>query len=58
MEAIKVETIKYIRELKENFIRISNKQEQAILNYWGQTISPEFTEQDIWEQTRKAMNNA
>lgn len=53
-----METKRYIQELKENFVRISSKQEQAILNYWGQTISPEFTEQDIWEQTRKAMNNA
>lgn len=53
-----MKTSKYIEILKENWIRISDKQERAILEYWGKNISNEFTEQDVWEQTRKFMNNA
>ena len=53
-----MKTIKYINQLRENFIRISEKQEKAILEFWGESIGNEFTEQDIWEQTRKVMNNA
>ncbi len=53
-----MKTIKYIEILKENWIRISDKQERAILDYWGKNIGNEFTEQDVWEQTRKIMNNA
>ena len=53
-----MKTTKYIKELKENFIRISAQQEKAILEYRGKNIGNEFTEQDIWEQTRKVMNNA
>ena len=42
--------------IKENFIRINNKQEKAILGYWGKYIDDNiFTEQDVWEQTRKVM---
>ena len=48
----------YIKQLKENFIRISTQQEKAILEFWGDYIGNEFTEQDIWEQTRKVINNA
>ena len=53
-----MKTIKYIKDLKENFIRISDKQEKAILKYWGKNIGNEFTEQDVWEQTRKVIDNA
>ena len=53
-----MKTTKYIKDLKENFIRISPQQEKAILEYWGKNISNEFTEQDVWEQTRKVMDNA
>ncbi len=53
-----MQTSKYIENLKENWIRISNKQERAILEYWGKNIGNEFTEQDVWEQTRKVINNA
>ncbi len=53
-----MKTIKYIEILKENWIRISDKQERAILEYWGKNIDNEFTEQDVWEQTRKVINNA
>ena len=28
------------------------------LEYWGKNIGNEFTEQDVWEQTRKVMDNA
>ena len=49
---------KYIKDLKENFIRISAKEEKALYEYWGEDIGNEFTEQDIWEQTRKIINNA
>ncbi len=53
-----MKTITYIKELKENFIRINSQQEKSIIKHWGEFISNEFTEQDIWEQTRKVMNNA
>ena len=53
-----MKTTKYIKDLKENFIRISPQQEKAILEYWGKNIGNEFTEQDVWEQTRKVMDNA
>lgn len=51
-------TSAYIEDLRKNFIRISAKQEQAIIEYWGAHIDDEHTEQDIWEQTRKVINNA
>ena len=53
-----MKTTKYIKDLKENIIRISERQEKAILEYWGKNIGNEFTEQDIWEQTRKVIDNA
>lgn len=53
-----MKTTKYIEVLKENFIRISERQEKAILEYWGKNIGNEFTEQDVWEQTRKVIDNA
>lgn len=53
-----MKTTKYIQDLKENFIKISSQQEKAILKYWGKNIGDEFTKQDVWEQTKKAMNNA
>ncbi len=52
-----MKTSKYIEILRENWIRISDKQERAILEYWGKNIGNEFTEQDVWEQTRKVMND-
>ncbi len=52
-----MKTVRYIKQLKENFIRISPSQEQAIIQYWGENISNAFTMQDIWEQTRKIINN-
>ncbi len=54
-----LKTIKYIEEKRQNFVRISDKQKQALLKYWGKNIDKyELTEQDICEQTRKVMNNA
>ncbi len=54
-----LKTIKYIEEMRQNFVRISDKQKQALLKYWGKNIDEyELTEQDICEQTRKVMNNA
>ncbi len=53
-----MKTATYIKNLKENFVRITATQEKTILKYWGKNIGNEFTEQDIWEQTRKVMNNA
>ncbi len=45
--------------MRQNFVRVSDKQEQALLKYWGENIDEyELTEQDICEQTRKVMNNA
>lgn len=51
-----IETKKYIEELKRNLVRINEKQEKAIIEYWGKYIGNEFTDQDIWEQTRKIIN--
>ena len=54
----KLKTDTYIKNLRENFIRITTEQEKAIKKYWGKKIGNEYTEQDIWEQTRKVINNA
>lgn len=54
----KLKTNAYIEKLKRNFVRISTKQEKAIIDYWGANIDDEHTEQDVWEQTRKVINNA
>ena len=54
---LKLKTIEYINELRRNFNRITSKQEEGILKYWGKNIGNEFTEQDVWEQTRKILNN-
>jgi len=51
-----MKTIEYINDLKYNWNRINKNQEKAILKYWGKTIGNEFTEQDIWEQTRKVIS--
>lgn len=51
-----IKTKKYIEILQHNFIRINKKQENEILKYWGKYINNNiFTEQDVWEQTRKIM---
>lgn len=52
-----MKTKKLIQEMKENFVRITLKQEQLILKYWGENIPQYLTEQDICEQTHKAMQN-
>ena len=52
-----LKTKNYIEQLKENFVRISPQQEKALLDYWGENIGNEFTEQDINEQTRRVMDN-
>ena len=53
-----MKTATYIKNLKENFVKITATEEKAIIKYWGKNIGNEFTEQDVWEQTRKVMNNA
>lgn len=50
--------MKYIEDLRNHFIKISQIQEQAIREYWSKNIGNEFTEQDVWEQTRKVISNA
>ena len=50
-----MKTAKYIEKLKLNWNRITKEQENAILEYWGEEIGNEFTDQDIWEQTRKVI---
>ena len=52
-----MKTADYIQELIHNFNRIDKKQEEAILEYWGEEIDGNMTEQDIWEQTRKVIQN-
>ena len=53
-----MKTATYIKNLKENFVRITTTQEKAIIKYWGKGIGNEFTEQEVWEQTRKAIEKA
>lgn len=58
-------TKKYIRDLREkSFIDISSETEKYILKKFGQEPEPdedgrsyEYTEQDLWEQVRKIINN-
>lgn len=57
-EVIWMKTMKYIEDLRNHFIKISQIQEQAIREYWSKNIGNEFTEQDVWEQTRKVISNA
>ena len=53
-----MQTATYIENLKKSFIRLTENQEKAIIQYWGKSIGNEFTEQDVWEQTRKVIDNA
>ncbi|HEY9062300.1 MAG TPA: hypothetical protein VIO64_17640 [Pseudobacteroides sp.] len=54
-------TKKYIQELKEkSFLEVSKKAEELILEKFGEESEPDengyiqtYTEQDIWEQIRK-----
>ena len=58
-EGKKMKTVTYIQNLRKNFIRITKEQEKEIIEYWGNKIPTyEHSEQDIWEQTRKVINNA
>ena len=50
-------TVDYIQELIHNFNIINKKQEKAILEYFGEEIDENMTEQDVWEQTRKIIQN-
>ncbi len=58
-------TKKYIRDLREkSFIDISAETEKYILEKFGKEPEPdedgrryEYTEQDLWEQIRKIINN-
>lgn len=52
-----MKTVDYIQILINNFNRINKKQEEAILEYWDEEIDENMTEQDVWEQTRKVMQN-
>ena len=52
-----MKTADYIQALMRNFNRINKKQEKAILEYFGQEIDENMTEQDIWEQTRKIIQS-
>ena len=48
-----MKTADYIQKLIHNFNRINKNQEKAILEYFGDEIDENLTEQDILEQTRK-----
>lgn len=52
-----MKTVDYIQELIHNFNRINNKQEKAILEHFGEEIDENMTDQDVWEQTRKIIQN-
>lgn len=52
-----MKTIDYIEELRKNWNRISKTQENAIIEHFGANISNEFTEQDVFEQIRKILQN-
>ncbi len=53
-----MKTKNYIKQFKKILLEYLHSREKAILEFWGEFIGNEFTEQDIWEQTRKVMNNA
>lgn len=53
-----MKTIDYIEELRYNMNRITKEQEKSLINYFGEEIRNEFTEQDICEQTRKILENS
>jgi len=48
-----MQTIDYIKELRDNGNKVSTAEKKVILKYFGKTIRNEFTEQDVWEQARK-----
>ena len=48
-----MKTKKYIQELRENWNRISEKSEKRILEYWGENLPTDLTEEDIWIQTNR-----
>jgi len=50
-----MKTKKLIKEYKAGWYRLTNEQEKAILEYWGNEIGNEFTDQDIHEQTLKVI---
>ena len=56
-------TRKYIKSLRRNFINVSAEAKKIILEQLGSPVYDEetgfyheFTEQDIWEQSRKIIN--
>jgi len=52
-----IATKKYIKKLRENFIRISAEAEKKILEELGtEPDDYEYTEQDIWEHCRKIID--
>lgn len=53
-----MKTIDYVEELRYNWHKITPAQEKEIVEHFGENISDEFTEQDIWEQTRKIIQNS
>lgn len=52
-----MKTKNYIKELRENFVRILKEQEKGILKYWGTDIGNKFTEQDACERSRKVIDS-
>lgn len=52
-----MKTTDYIQKLIHNFNIINKEQEKAILEYFGEEIDENMTEQDVWEQTRKIIQS-
>ena len=48
-----MKTKKYIQTLRENWNRISEEAEKRILEYWGETLPKDLTEEGVWIQTNR-----
>ena len=51
-----MKTKKLIEEYQAGWYRLTKRQEKAIIEYWGDEIGNEFTDQDIHEQTLKVIS--
>ena len=52
------EDAEMVKRINLLFDIIAEAQEKALLEYFGEKIGNEFTEQNIAEQARKVINNA
>ena len=53
---IKLKTKKLIEDLENYFIILSEERKKSILEYWGEEISENLTEKEIWKKTFEIMD--